>query len=89
MTEKEILQLLVQSVQDVNTRLDNMQTRMDERFSAVDAKFDSMQKQMDERFDAVDKRLDKMQNDISEIKRDIKHIASRELQILDIALSNQ
>ena len=77
MTTEEMLQTLITAVNGMNSRLDN-----------IDNRLDNMQAENNAQFNAINKRLDNMQTDINALRQDIKHIASRELHILDFAISD-
>ena len=64
------IDLLVTAVNGINSRLDNIDTRID-----------NMQKVMNVRFDSIE-------SDINALRQDIKHIANRELHILDFAMTS-
>ncbi|MDO5397442.1 MAG: DUF948 domain-containing protein [bacterium] len=86
MTDRELLEMLVQSVNGINKRLDSMQneinslrTEMNERFEEVNKRFEKV----DERFEEVNKRFDAVEERLDRIERDIRFNRHTEADILD------
>ena len=67
----QMLEALTGEVKNINTRLDNMEARldsMDTRFDNMEARLDSM----DTRFDKIEARLDNMEARLDNMQHDIK-----------------
>ncbi|MCK8826360.1 hypothetical protein MWH25_01185 [Natroniella acetigena] len=73
MTEKEMLELLVNEVGKINGRLDGMDSRLDgidSRLDGIDSRLDGM----DGRFDTLESKIDELATETELISRTVNRI---------------
>lgn len=76
MTDRELLEQVLQGVQRMEKRIDRLESRFDgleSRFDGLETRFDGLET----RFDGLESKFDLMQKDQEQMKNDIKNINLR------------